>query len=196
MSWVAQSHALAFRQSTEAIRGQRDYFFGAAFAEEAAFFLSAFCLLVLEVFFGLLSPIAGSFRDHVLRALYQCLRSTKRGYTPLTRCCHELTPQLVSYDYDHHTSRKAVLACRRFPYDRRSTGRRREAGRRPEGRQEAPDTARRHRIRQDVHDGQPHRSLPAADARALPQQDPRRAALLRVPRVLPRKRRRVLRLLL
>ena len=40
--------------------GRRRYFFGAGFGPDAAFFC-AFCLLVLEVFFGLLSPIAQSF---------------------------------------------------------------------------------------------------------------------------------------
>ena len=40
--------------------GRRRYFFGADAGAEAAFFC-AFCFLVLEVFFGLLSPMAQSF---------------------------------------------------------------------------------------------------------------------------------------
>ena len=36
------------------------YFFGSDFGAEAAFFC-AFCFFVLEVFFGLLSPMAQSF---------------------------------------------------------------------------------------------------------------------------------------
>src|SRR3990172_5320753 len=40
--------------------GRRRYFFGADVGANAAFFC-VFCFLVLEVFFGLLSPIAQSF---------------------------------------------------------------------------------------------------------------------------------------
>ena len=59
-----------------------------------------------------------------------------------------------------------------------------------------PDPARRDRHRQDLHDRQGDRAAPEADARAGPQQDARRAALRRVPRVLPGQRGRVLRQLL
>ena len=59
-----------------------------------------------------------------------------------------------------------------------------------------PDPARRDRHRQDVHDGQRHRARAEADAGDRPQQDARGAALQRVPRVLPRERGRVLRLVL
>ena len=59
-----------------------------------------------------------------------------------------------------------------------------------------PDAARRDRHRQDRGDGLDHRAGPAAGARDRAQQDARRAALQRVPRVLPRQRGRVLRLLL
>jgi len=45
---------------TATAAGRRRYFFGVDFAADAAFFC-AFCLLVLEVFFGLLSPIGKSF---------------------------------------------------------------------------------------------------------------------------------------
>lgn len=40
--------------------GRQRYFFGAGFGADAAFFPS-FCFLVLDVFFGLLSPMAQSF---------------------------------------------------------------------------------------------------------------------------------------
>ena len=50
--------------------------------------------------------------------------------------------------------------------------------------------------REDLHDGRGDRAAPAARARDRPQQDPRRAALQRVPRVLARERGRVLRQLL
>ena len=59
-----------------------------------------------------------------------------------------------------------------------------------------PDAARRDRHRQDRDDGVDHRADPAAGARDRAQQDARRAALQRVPRVLPRQRGRVLRLVL
>ena len=57
-----------------------------------------------------------------------------------------------------------------------------------------PHPARRHRHRQDDDDGGRHRASPAPDARHRAQQDARRAALQRVPDVLPGQRRRVLRL--
>ena len=50
--------------------------------------------------------------------------------------------------------------------------------------------------RQDVHDGERHRARAAAHAGAGAQQDARRAALRRVPRVLPAQRGGVLRLVL
>ncbi len=54
----------------------------------------------------------------------------------------------------------------------------------------------RHRHRQDDDDGGHHRARPAPDARHGAQQDAGRPALQRVPDVLPRQRRRVLRLVL
>ena len=78
----------------------------------------------------------------------------------------------------------------------RSTQGDRGAGRRgPAGRPRA-DVARRHRQRQDDGDGAHDRARAKADARALPQQDARRPALRRVPRVLSEQRGRVLRLVL
>ncbi len=59
-----------------------------------------------------------------------------------------------------------------------------------------PDPARRHRHWQDLHDGGDDRRGAAAEPGDRAQQDARRAALQRVPRVLPRQRGRVLRLLL
>ena len=46
-----------------------------------------------------------------------------------------------------------------------------------------PDAARRHRLGQDLHDGQRHREGAEAHAGHRPQQDARGAALQRVPRV-------------
>ena len=59
-----------------------------------------------------------------------------------------------------------------------------------------PDAARRHRHGQDDDDGRRDRGGAAADARDRAQQDARRAAVQRVPHVLPGQRGRVLRLLL
>ena len=59
-----------------------------------------------------------------------------------------------------------------------------------------PDAARRDRHREDRDDGVDHRAGAAAGARDRAQQDAGRAALQRVPGVLPRQRRRVLRLVL
>ena len=67
--------------------------------------------------------------------------------------------------------------------------------RHPRGRA-LPDAPRRDRHRQDGDDGLDHRAGAAAGARDRAQQDARRAALQRVPGVLPVERRRVLRLLL
>ena len=58
------------------------------------------------------------------------------------------------------------------------------------------DAAGGDRHRQDGHDGLDRRADSEADARDRAQQDARRAALQRVPRVPPAERRRVLRLLL
>ena len=58
------------------------------------------------------------------------------------------------------------------------------------------DAARRHRHRQDDDDGGDDRAAAEAVADPRAQQDARRAALQRVPHVLPAERRRVLRLLL
>ena len=70
------------------------------------------------------------------------------------------------------------------------------AGRGGGGRGEVHDPARRHRNRQDVHDGRHDREARPAGPGDRPQQDARRAALQRVPRVLPGGVGRVLRLLL
>ena len=59
-----------------------------------------------------------------------------------------------------------------------------------------PDAAGRHGQREDLHDGPDHRPPRQADAGPGPQQDAGRPAVLRVPRVLPGQRGRVLRQLL
>ena len=84
----------------------------------------------------------------------------------------------------------------RLPADRRPAAGDRDARRVDQGRQPLPDAARRDRHRQDGDDGVDHRAGRAPGARDRAQQDARRAALQRVPRVLPRERGRVLRLLL
>ena len=63
-------------------------------------------------------------------------------------------------------------------------------------RPELPDAARRHRLGQDLHDGQRDRAHRPAGDRVRAEQDAGRAALRRVPRVLPEERGRVLRQLL
>ena len=59
-----------------------------------------------------------------------------------------------------------------------------------------PDAARRHRLGQDLHHGQRDRAAGPAGDRVRAEQDAGRAALQRVPRVLPEERGRVLRQLL
>ena len=59
-----------------------------------------------------------------------------------------------------------------------------------------PDAARRHRLGQDLHDGQRDRPARPAGDRVRAQQDAGGAAVQRVPRVLPEERGRVLRQLL
>ena len=88
-------------------------------------------------------------------------------------------------------SPRSDLHARRRPAAGHRRGRRGAVRRGPDG--HAPG---RHRHRQDDDDGGHHRARPAPDARHGAQQDARRAALQRVPDVLPRQRGRVLRLLL
>ena len=80
--------------------------------------------------------------------------------------------------------------------DRRPAGRDRAARALPLGGRALPDAARRDGHREDGDDGLDHRADPAAGADHRAQQDARRAALQRVPRVLPAERGRVLRLVL
>ena len=84
------------------------------------------------------------------------------------------------------------------PTRRPATSRRRSRSSRAsiEAGEPLPDAARRDRHRQDGDDGLDHREGRQAGARDRAQQDARRAALQRVPRVLPGQRGRVLRLLL
>ena len=56
--------------------------------------------------------------------------------------------------------------------------------------------ARRHGLGQDLHRGQRHRAAQPPDVGPEPQQDPRGAALRRIPQLLSRECRRVFRLLL
>ena len=60
----------------------------------------------------------------------------------------------------------------------------------------ASGAARRHRLGQDLHDGQRDRAREPADARDGAEQDARRAALQRVQEPVPRKRGPLLRLVL
>ena len=77
------------------------------------------------------------------------------------------------------------------PADRdQGTGRRRQPARAHAG------AARRHRLRQDLHDGEGDRGDAAPCPGARAEQDARRAALRRVQELLPRQRGRVFRLLL
>src|SRR3989304_5014992 len=93
-------------------------------------------------------------------------------------------------------SQQPVPPARALRDCRRPAGGDRQARRGHKGRPRVPDAARRHRLGQDLHHGErdlPTRA-PCAGARA--EQDARRAALFRVPRVLPGQRGRVLRLVL
>ncbi len=63
-------------------------------------------------------------------------------------------------------------------------------------RRTAPGAAGRHRLGQDIHHGQGHRGDGPAGADSGAQQDSGRAALSRIPHVLPGKRRRIFRELL
>ena len=90
----------------------------------------------------------------------------------------------------------AVPDDRRLRADRRPAARDRGDRRVRRRRQPLPDPARRDRHGQDGDDGLDHREDPAPRARHRAQQDARRAALQRVPRVLPGERGRVLRLVL
>ena len=93
--------------------------------------------------------------------------------------------------------RGARLRPRRpVPADRRPARGDRAAERRAREGPAPPDAARCHRLRQDVDPGKRHPGPQQADAGPRPQQDARRAALRRVPRVLPEQRGRVLRQLL
>ena len=89
-----------------------------------------------------------------------------------------------------------VPRLRGLPADRRPAHGDRGARRVDRARRPLPDPARRHRDREDGDDGVDRRAGAEADARDRPQQDARRAALQRVPRVPAGERGRVLRLLL
>ncbi len=80
--------------------------------------------------------------------------------------------------------------------DGRPAGSDRTARRLDPPRLQTQHPAGRHGFGKDLHGGQRHRATQPPDAGPEPQQDPRGAALRRVPQLLPRKRRRVLRLLL
>ena len=84
----------------------------------------------------------------------------------------------------------------RVPPDRRPAEGDRAARRVASRRQPRSDASRRDRDREDGDDGLGDGGAQAPGARDRPQQDARRAALQRVPGVLPRERGRVLRLLL
>ena len=84
----------------------------------------------------------------------------------------------------------------RVPADGRPAARDRRHRRGHRGGRPLRDAARRDGHRQDVHDGERHGAPAATVARDRAQQDARSPAVQRVPRVLPRQRRRVLRQLL
>ncbi len=78
----------------------------------------------------------------------------------------------------------------------RSADRDQGAGRRRQPARPHAGAARRHRLRQDLHDGEGDRGDAASGAGARAEQDARRAALRRVQELLPRQRGRVFRLVL
>ena len=101
----------------------------------------------------------------------------------------------IAHD-EHHLSRQPLRAAHAVRAGRRPAGGDREARRRTHRRPRVPDAAGRHGVGQDVHDGQRDRAHRTAGDRDRAEQDARRAALLRVPRVLPEQRGRVLRVVL
>ena len=102
-----------------------------------------------------------------------------------------------AHRYAQESCYAEVRARRRLPPDRRSAARRSSRWREGiEAGERCDDAARRDRHRQDDDDGGDDRGGAEAGARDRPQQDARRAAVQRVPDLLPAQRGRVLRLLL
>ena len=102
----------------------------------------------------------------------------------------------IASSHARHLSGQSLPALQAVRARGRSARGDREARRGSRGRTRVPDAARRDGLGQDVHDGERHRADRPAGARPRAQQDARRAALLRVPRVLSAQRRRVFRLVL
>ena len=137
-----------------------------------------------------MATIAGTSAACQARSVTRPSVSGGSGSTigPLTRASYTRSARLIVH------ARSARL--RRLSADRRPAARDRRAVRGDQPRRPLPDAARRHRHRQDAHHGAGDRAGAEADAGHRPQQDACRAALQRVPRVLPAQRGRVLRQLL
>ena len=92
--------------------------------------------------------------------------------------------------------RHEIQASQRLRTPRRPAGSHLAARSRADRRRPAPGAARRHRLGQDLHDGEGDRAAQSPRDRAGAQQDARRAALSRVQIVLSAERRRIFRQLL
>ncbi len=121
-------------------------------------------------------------RPIAMRKRPSSLRIARRGQQPVPAWLRWLDGVL--------RGEQRVLADRRSAYGRRRAHRLGFRG------QPLPDAPGRDRDRQDGGDGVDDREAPASGARDRAQQDAGRAALQRVPGVLPTERGRVLRLLL
>src|SRR3954470_17808923 len=134
------------------------------------------------------------------------LRPSMRAAPPATPRPPTKTPRIAAYAsygglltvaIEATLGRNArVQNIRRLPADGGPADRDRDARRGFARRRSLPDAGRRDRHRQDRDDGLDDRGGWEAGTRDRAQQDARRAALQRVPRVLPVQRGRVLRLVL
>ena len=102
----------------------------------------------------------------------------------------------IGQDLLHGVQVRPVQTRLRLRAARRSGAGHRRTRRRPPPRRQGAGVARRHRVRQDVHDGAVHFARQSSDAGDGAQQDPGGTAVPGVPPVLPRERGRVLRQLL
>ncbi len=133
-----------------------------------------------------------------------CPAGSRGTFPEARRCCGYLrrSAKMVDCPASSNPPESMILKFPDSPYElhqpfparRRPARGDRQAGRGSRRRPRVPDAARRHRLGQDLHDGQRHRAHRPAGARARAEQDARGAALFRVPRVLPEQRGRVLRL--
>ena len=107
--------------------------------------------------------------------------------TPIVRMLLPSTSAAATEGRVRHVPGLAVPAVPAVPAGRRPAGGDRRPGRGDPRRAGVPDAARRHRLRQDLHDGQRDRPAGSAGDRVCTQQDAGGPALQRVPGVLSEK---------